>query len=189
MQSSALYTMMVANKPSAQQSSPTWTRDARGFHDVVSTHQKEILAYCIRFLGDQEQAKDVTQEVFLTLWQERERYSEEGKLRFYLLKVARLRCLATLKKRHSLFRLRTKVQKTRNSAREAMPGEEHANANLIQHGLKQLKPEFADVLILRHLQGLNMAEIQEVTGLREGTIKSRISRGLDLLRKEFADVQ
>ena len=59
----------------------------------------------------------------------------------------------------------------------------------IRAGLARLKPEHAELLVLRHLEGMDLNRIAELTGLRIGTIKSRLSRGLTALRKELAHVR
>ena len=94
--------------------------DEQAFRRVVRRHQKRVLAYCLRMLGDSSHAQDTAQDVFLTLWREREKYRERGKLEFYLLGIARLRCLALLKKLRAQRRLQDRameVQRTRAQAR------------------------------------------------------------------------
>lgn len=163
--------------------------DRAAFQRIVAAHEGDILAYCLRFLGDRELARDVSQEVFLTLWRQRGSYEERGKLRFYLLRVARLRCLAAAKKRRSQVTLESKYQKAAGASSSESPHQAREDAQVLEQALAKLKPEIADLLILRHLEGLGLDEIREVTGLRNGTIKSRLSRGLALLRKELRDVR
>jgi RNA polymerase sigma-70 factor (ECF subfamily) len=161
--------------------------DRTAFRRIVAAYQSEITAYCIRFLGDEELARDQAQEVFLTLWKERDSYREEGKLRFYLLRIARLRCLASAKKRRSFFALRENYRAQQASVpTDLRPHAAQEDAEVVERCLTRLKPELADLIILRHLEGLDIAEIREVTGLREGTIKSRLSRGLAALKTEVS---
>lgn len=170
----------------AQDMAAVCADNQQAFHRVVARHQGHLLAYCLRLLGDLAAAQDVAQEVFLTLWKERRKYREDQKLRFFLLKIARLRCLATLKKRRARSRLVQSKQQAQQSSSEttqATPQESRA----LREALSRLKTEFAELLILRHLEGLDLAEIQTVTGLRQGTIKSRIHRGMEALRKELGD--
>jgi RNA polymerase sigma-70 factor (ECF subfamily) len=158
------------------------------FRQIVEAHQARLLAFCLRFLGDESAARDATQEVFLTLWRERERYQERGKLRLYLLKVARLRCLAAAKKRRAQVGVARALSEEAGTANAAEPARASEAADLVRFALAALPPEQADLLILRHLEQLELDEIVDVTGLRPGTIKSRLSRALAALRKELADV-
>lgn len=160
--------------------------DEQAFRRIVRRHQQRVLAYCLRFVGDRAHAQDLGQEVFLTLWRERKRYREEGKLEFYLLRIARLRCLAHTKKTKSMNRLQERaveLQRTRDFASKQSAGEDLA----LQAALARLSADHRDLVVLRHFEGLDLQEIRELTGLRLGTIKSRLHRGLAALRMELQD--
>lgn len=160
------------------------------FGRIVERHQAAILAHCLRSIGDLALAKDAAQEVFLTLWRERDRYEDRGRLRFYLLRVAHHRCLDTIKKRRSRLRL---VDAVRDAPREVGDvgveiDRRRARVRMAE-ALGAIDPDRAALIRLRYLEGLALEEIQEVTGLPEGTIKSRLSRGIADLRKELQDVR
>lgn len=157
--------------------------DRAAFRAIIERHQSMIARYCERFVGDRALAGDLTQEVFLTLWQERARYREEGRLKYYLLQIARLRCLAACKRRRSQRRLAADYAESRDD--EAAPVEAGFAAAAVRRALARLAPAHADLILLRHLEDLDLEEIRAVTGLRIGTIKSRLSRGLVALRKEL----
>jgi len=162
------------------------SRDA--FRSVVEHHQSLVYAFCLRFLGDEALAKDATQEVFLTLWNERQDYDDRGKLRVYLFSIARRRCLAAAKKRRSQRGLTEQLSAAGASDRVAEPAAGTLDAAAsIHRALASLPPKFAEAVILRHLEGLELKEIAEITGLRLGTVKSRLGRGLAALRKELSD--
>jgi RNA polymerase sigma-70 factor (ECF subfamily) len=158
--------------------------DRGAFAELIEVHQGEVLAYCCRFLGDPTLAADIAQEVFLTLWNERERYREQGKLRHYLLRIARHRCLAETKRRRSRRRLAERyAAEPRETTREPAPLEGPALAR----ALARLAPKHRDLVILRYLGELDLADIAAITGLKTGTVKSRLSRAVAALRKELAD--
>ncbi|MCG8418529.1 MAG: RNA polymerase sigma factor [Proteobacteria bacterium] len=187
-------TPVVRDAPRSAAMAAVKAGDRDAFRAVVEHHERDLLSFCLRYTGDLNLARDLAQEVFLTLWKEREHYDERGKLRFYLLRMARLRCLAALKKRRSQARLAVRYAREHaGSSVEWQPDEVslHAGdaARLIRAGLARLKPEHAELLVLRHLEGMDLNRIAELTGLRIGTIKSRLSRGLTALRKELAHVR
>ena len=157
--------------------------DEQGFQRVVRRHQKAIMAYCYRLTGDVGTAQDVAQEVFLTLWSERKKYSEQGKLGHYLIRIARLRSLAQLKKTRASKRLRDRAVEL--PSRHTSPTYEDDAA--VHAALAQIGSKHRDLLILRHFEGFDLAEIQSITGLRIGTIKSRLHRAMDALRRELDD--
>lgn len=150
------------------------------FDELVRRHQTTVVAYCLRALGDAAEARDAAQEVFLTAWRERERYEERGKLKIFLLKIARNRCLASQKKR------RRKTE----SLESVPPREDPAFARFeakraVEDALSRVPEERAEVVRLKHLDGLSLAEIAEVVEAPVGTVKSRLSRGLADLRREM----
>lgn len=162
--------------------------DARAFRSVVELHQSAVYRFCLRFLGDEALAKDTTQDVFLTLWKHRADYDERGKLESYLLSIARRRCLAAVKKRRSYAGLQQQLTAAGASERVAQTNLEALEAAaVIAHRLGEMPAQYAEIVILRHLEGLELKEIAAVTGLRLGTVKSRLGRGLAALRQELSD--
>jgi RNA polymerase sigma-70 factor (ECF subfamily) len=160
--------------------------DEKAFAAIVGEHQGAILAFCLRFLGDASLAKDAAQEVFLSLWRERRRYRERGKLRTYLFRIARNRCLALAKKRRSQLRLGEQYGAVHE---EPLSDEacQRERAAAVYRALGALKPKQAELVLLRHVEGFGVDEIAEITGLPAGTVKSRLSRALKNMRLEMSN--
>ena len=161
--------------------------DRERFAEVVREHQTAVLAYCARHLSDPALVRDVAQEVFVTLWRQRDRYQERGKLRAYLLTIARNRCLATGKRRSAHLRLVESIaaEPTPDAADPTEALQRQANRRRLEDALTRLRPDRAEVIRLRHVDELTPTEIAEVLGLPVGTVKSRLHRGLDDLREEM----
>ena len=154
--------------------------DPDGFQWLVHAHQEAIATFCVRYLGDEQAASDVTQDVFLTLWNERRRYRHKEKLRAYLYTIARNRCLAHLKKQKKLMPLDTDDRVESDGPERKILGQQ------LRKSIRTLEPEFAEVVILRYLQDMELREIAEITRSPVGTVKSRLHRGLLQLRKEWS---
>lgn len=182
--------LVMAQAPPRPRDSERIARMKAGSHEafrqLVEEHQQRVMGYCTRFLGDPALAADVTQEVFVTFWKQRADYEERGALRLYLLTIARLRCLAAAKRRRSQ---RGLVEALAEQVPRAVgsPAARTEAAALVRRGLRAVPPKFADVLVLRYLEELELSEIATVTGLRLGTVKSRLGRGLKRLREEIGD--
>ncbi len=161
--------------------------DREAFPLLIERHQKPVYAFCLRMLQDGALARDVAQEVFLTFWREREQYAHEGKLRSYLLTIARFRCLASLKKRR---REVLEAVEPQSHAEDLFEGLAKRQAGArVMRALSKLEEPRASLIRMRYLDGLNIAEIAQITQLKPGTIKSRLSRGLAELRKALWDVR
>ena len=59
----------------------------------------------------------------------------------------------------------------------------------VQRALASLEQEFRELLVLRDIQGLSYAEVVEVTGLAQGTVKSRLHRARAALRRAYDDLE
>lgn len=155
--------------------------DPHAFGNLVHAHQRMVATFCCRFVGERDAAADLTQEVFLTLWRKRRTYKEEGKLKSYLLTIARNRCLAHLKQRR-------KFQTVDNDPAATRPSPESAAiAAQLRRCIDTLEPPFAEILVLRYLEGFELKDIGELVGVPLGTVKSRLHRALDQLRRSWND--
>lgn len=159
--------------------------DRDAFGTLIRAHQSAVLRLGVAMLRDETQAADLAQEVFLTFWRERTRYRHEGRLRAYLLGIARHRALAQLKRRRSRGRL-TEAVRTRPASPPPTPEADTARAQdraRLAAAIETLPEERREAVRLRFLQGLSIAEVAAVTEVPAGTVKSRIGRGLAALRE------
>jgi RNA polymerase sigma-70 factor (ECF subfamily) len=151
----------------------------RALRVIVEAHQQAVLRFCRRYTGNAAVAADLTQDVFVTLWEERARYRHGGRLRRYLLGIARHRCLRHLEKHGRLVSLRDDARPTPVRADSA------AVTRDLERALAKLEVIHAEVLVLRFLEELSVLEIAEMVGVPEGTVKSRLHRAMAELRKVY----
>lgn len=155
------------------------------FEQLVKRHHPLAFGYATRFLGDRALGRDVAQEVFLTLWQQRRRYRPEGRLRSYLLSIAFNRCQAVARRRRTATkklpevaaRAAAQVADTvqREPLDELLEAEKRAH---LRRQLLRLNERTRRAIILRFFFGLTYEEISDATGQRVGTVKSQVSRGM-----------
>ena len=151
------------------------------FEELVRRHHPVVLGYATRFWGDRDLAREVTQEVFLTAWSERKRYSPRGKLRGYLLAVAYNRCQAAARKRR---RAATPTEVDEPEPRDEGLMEDLLEAERVTHPHRQLlllNEPTRRVILSRFMAELSYEEISAATGQRIGTLKSQVCRGLKQL--------
>lgn len=153
---------------------------------LIVRHQDFVLGFAARFLGDRSTARDVAQEVFLSLWAERGRYQSRGRFRGYLYRVTLNRC-------RYLARGRTSQRRAMNALGAEAPVHdqiagsavdtllEQERAREVQQRLVELPDKPRQVLILRFTYGMSLQEIAQTTDMRLGTVKSHLSRGLKRL--------
>ncbi len=158
---------------------------------LLNSHTRKIYNLCYRFTGRYEDAEDLTQEIFIKVFQSLSTYDPvAGSFQTWLNRVARNHLVDHYRQtRHD--RLNSpledqlpKLEQTPGAGEDAAARVEHRERReKLQNSLNRLSPDLREAVILRDLQDLDYAEIAQVLGVPEGTVKSRINRGrLELAR-------
>jgi len=136
-------------------------------------------------LGDPEEAEDAAQEIFVRLYRQLGRYDPERKFSTWTLAIATNYCIDQLRRRRMQFvPLENIIPWAR--ARDAGPEGEalsRESRDEVQRLLKKLPEKYRAPLVLRYWEDLSCAEIAEILGVPEGTIKTQIHRARKQLGK------
>lgn len=164
------------------------------FELLVRRHQRIILRIADRFLGDSTTARDVSQEVFLSLWATRQRYKSNGKIRNLLITMTINRCQNLV--RHKKVRNEKSPEIERQYTErwsECRSPDRHVlateSAEIVQRKLAQLPDNIRETLILRFAGDMALHDIAAALNIPLGTVKSNLSRGLKRLHGLFAQEQ
>jgi RNA polymerase sigma-70 factor (ECF subfamily) len=166
------------------------TGDETAWRDLVSRHTRRVFGVAYRFTGRVDEAEDLTQEIFVKVYQSLDRFREsEGAFPTWLTTVARNQAI-------DHYRRRREERTRRNDdpavmERMASGGENplarverHERVQFVQRGLRALPPDLRQPLILFDLEGMPYEEIARLLSLPLGTVKSRINRGrLELAKR------
>jgi RNA polymerase sigma-70 factor (ECF subfamily) len=151
-----------------------------------------------RLMDDPSDAADVVQEVFLKVFRNVGSFRGESSLKTWIYRIA-----VNEARNHRRWFSRHRRQEV---GLDADPGEthgyqdwlpdpgrspfeatlDHETQALIEDALAKVNPKFRAALVLRELEGLSYEEIAEILDISLGTVKSRILRGRDALRKQLA---
>lgn len=143
--------------------------DEGAFAELYSRFSGPILSFFIRCGIEGKRAEELTQEVFVRIWNAAKRYKPLAKASTYIFTVA-----------HNL--AKNEFVKRRVESMEQEPVSEDVVEHLpIDEILKDLSSEERAVLTLFYVQGFTHSEISEVLGIPEGTVKSRIFYALKKL--------
>ena len=167
--------------------------DEAAFAELIERHQQRVFRLLMRMMGTREEAEDVSQEAFLSLHRHGKRFRAESRFSTFVYRVA---ANAALNRRRTLGRSRTRIQRLgeRQAAGDDLPyaprDPEDATAGRelsahVRSALDRLSPALRMPVILYDIEGLPYAEIASVMGVAEGTVKSRIHRARQALRKEL----
>lgn len=164
--------------------------DEKAFTEIVLHRQKRVFNIAYRMLGNSEEAKDLAQEVFISVFESIKDLKEEIKFDAWLTQVTLNHCRNRWKylKRRQYFSsdsLDDPVETEDGSVPRAIADpsdnpeillEKKMIQQLIQRGLLELKEDQRELLVLRDLQGFSYEEMGDTLGLPEGTIKSKLHR-------------
>ncbi len=173
-------------------------RDERAFNELVTAYGRRVSALVLRMLGNRAEAEDLTQEVFVQVFKAIGSFRGESKLSTWIYRIAVNLC----KNRSKYLRVRHAneqdeleavaeridlgdVQKS-NVAHIERPDEAMAGRQvekIVQDAILKIEPGFRECLILRDVEELSYEEIEEITGLAAGTVKSRIFRARAQLKE------
>ena len=176
----------MAREPSDQElMAGLQQRDHQALALLYDRYARSVYSLALHILRDQAAAEDVTQEVFLQLWRQPERYVQErGPLGPWLLRVTRNRAIDLLRRSS---RERRPAHPDARAADlhipDPSPGpDEHAwsatLATRVQAALGELSDAQRQVIELAYFRGLTQREMADVLGLPLGTVKTRVRTAL-----------
>jgi RNA polymerase sigma-70 factor (ECF subfamily) len=162
------------------------------WEEMVKVYTKRVYGLCYRFTGRDNEAQDLTQDVFLRVFKSLGSFrAGEGSFVVWLTRLTRNLLVDHYR--------RTKQERVTDAIEDKLPVLEERRAQfsrtdgllagreageLLQAALAKLSPELREAVILRDLQDMEYREIARVLGVPEGTVKSRLNRG----RAELARV-
>ncbi|HEV3343307.1 MAG TPA: RNA polymerase sigma factor [Pirellulales bacterium] len=151
-------------------------RDPDAMAQLYREHYPPIARYVLRRVGNASEADDVVAEVFLMMVRSLPRYRQQGApFRAWLYRLATDQIGRWARRR------RRQLQK-RLTDLAGRPAPDCDRAELLRVVLATLPDRLQSVLALHYLEQLPVAEITRVLGCAEGTVKSRLARGRELLR-------
>ena len=164
------------------------------WNDLVARHTRRVFNVAYRFVGRVDEAEDLTQEIFVKVYQSLDRYDAgHGRFETWLATVARNQAIDNYRRRRQE-RLR-QVDEAAEGLERVPSGEEGALAGLerkerveaLHTGLRALPADLRRPILLCDLQGLAYEEAAQILGIPLGTVKSRINRGrLELAKRLLA---
>jgi RNA polymerase sigma-70 factor (ECF subfamily) len=163
--------------------------DARAFDEVYVRYSGMVYGLALRLSANPQEAEDLTQDVFLRIYRHLAGFRGGSSLKTWVYRVALNQC----RSRFARFRPPTQglfeegVEEAPQLRDPSRGPEEIAlstdTARRISEALARLPLVFREAVVLRDLEGLAYEEIADATGVRVGTVRSRIARGREQLRQ------
>jgi len=176
--------------------------DAAAFDTLVLRYTNDIYALLYRLTEDAEEASDLTQETFLQTLKAIKNFRGEADLKTWLFRIAinesrnRFRWW-TRRKREKTDSLDAPIGESQTPVHETMSGSsanpeetilQREREKVLTKALRDLPVIFREAVVLCDIEGLSYEQIAAALEINIGTVKSRIARGREELRRKLADI-
>ncbi|MCU1426548.1 MAG: hypothetical protein JWL83_548 [Actinomycetia bacterium] len=167
--------------------------DEEALREVYHRHSPAVFGLALRVLANESFAEDVTQDVFVRLWQQPDRFDpERGQLRAYLLAMAHSRAVERVRSEESLRRRHRSVAE--EPAFNLAPDPERLvveadSGAAVRKALSELPTLQRVPIELAYFEGLSYRQVATRLKEPEGTVKYRIRCGMQKLRAALREVE
>jgi RNA polymerase sigma-70 factor (ECF subfamily) len=159
--------------------------DGGAFGQLIDRYQRVLFNVSLRMVGNREDARDITQTVFLKAYENLGKFDRRHRFFSWVYRIMINESLNHLNRVR-----RTEPLDERLESRERGPEEECARGRLsdsIQSALQELTPDYRQVIVLRHFVQLSYHEMSDVLDVPEKTVKSRLHTARQLLGGIFSE--
>ena len=165
--------------------------DENAFESLIRKYQKQVHAHALRKIGDFHIAEDITQETFLQVYQNLETLKDLTQFRNWLHAIVNNLCIAWFRKNRLQVQSleETHISEIETEAYSRYVATEHvkttaeAHRDLVKKLLTKLKESDREVITLHYFEEMSSSEIGEFLGVSENTVKSRLRRARQRLKK------
>jgi RNA polymerase sigma-70 factor (ECF subfamily) len=165
--------------------------DIEAFGMLISLYEKKIYNLAYRISGNSEDAFDISQETFIKIFKSIQHFKGESSFSTWIYRIATNTAYDYLKyeakPKHSLDDEKNPIEIMDKTASPEQAAESNENLKIVGCAINILSLEFRQVLVLRDIEGYSYEEIANILKLELGTVKSRISRARNNLKKILND--
>lgn len=169
--------------------------DQVAFAELVELYQEKLYHMAYRMLNNRQEAEDVVQDTFLRVYNNLERYDDTMKFSTWIYRIATNLCIDRLRKRKPIYSLDAESSEyegldgysmipsdNRTPESELLLSE---TQRIIHQAIDTLPPKYKTVMILRYIHELSLQEVGDILDMPVTTIKTRVHRGREFLRKKL----
>ena len=165
--------------------------DQRAWDDIVRLYWRKVFNVAYKFVGRQDEAEDLTQDIFLKLFKSLKTFDRRANFSTWLISVSRNLCIdhyRSMRREHDVVTHDVDVVTLARPSGLDSPQvalEQRDRVALLRAALDKLAPSLRTAVMLRDIQELSYQEIAEKLDVPEGTVKSRINRGRTELARQI----
>lgn len=149
------------------------------FNKLYEEYWDKIYRLCMGYINDQDQAKDLAQETFITVWRKLSTFRNEASIGTWIFRIATNTCLSQIKKNEKISKVETFLPEEDNADHEL-----DEEIKLLYQFISEL-PELDRIIISLELEGIKQHEISKIVGLSDSNIRVKIHRIKERLNIKF----
>jgi RNA polymerase sigma-70 factor (ECF subfamily) len=161
--------------------------DRRAMAQLVSQYERPVFNAAYRILGNADDAADITQTVFLKVFEHIADYDPKFRFFSWIYRIAINESLNQVKKRRNQEPLADSQASPWRSPEEHL--ESKRLCNRVQGALMELDKDYRTVVVLKHMSGCSYQQISEILQLPEKTVKSRLYTARQLMKKTLGSTE
>ena len=158
--------------------------DDLAYATLYNRYKKQVYAFCFKMVMDEDNVKDIVQEVFLKMYEHRLQLAHPEHFRSWLFMIARNQCMTFYRDRRKNTTIDEDLNNELLQTDSLIRSIERSNeVEIVRAYINDLKPEYREVVVLREYQGLSYDEISEVIGSTVSAVKAKLFKA----RKELVE--
>jgi RNA polymerase sigma-70 factor (ECF subfamily) len=162
--------------------------DTGAFEQLVRRKTSKVYALCYRIIGNPEDAKDISQLVFIKLWENMEKYDPQYAFDTWLYRMVTNVAIDFIRNRQSrenAVNSNLRLVKTSTEAEQGVIFQRKEIENVFNEIASVLSPKQKTIFIMREMEDLPSAEIAKVLGCRESTVRNHLFNARKLMQQQL----
>ena len=172
--------------------------DQNAFAEIVELFQDKLYRVCYRMLGNKHEAEDIAQEAFVRAFINIHTFDTNRKFSTWLYRIGTNLCIDRIRKKKPDYFLDAEVAGAEGlnmysqiASPDELPEEEVLKMEMqdrVQYEISRLPDKYRAVIVLKYMEDLPLQEISDILDMPLGTVKTRIHRGREALRKQLSNM-
>lgn len=169
--------------------------DRSAFGQLVDLYKDKIFHLAYRMTGSRQEAEDIVQETFMRVYANLDKYDSRWKFSTWIFRIGNNLCIDRLRKRRPTWSLDAENPDADGvdgyamlPTNDASPEDRMVLSEMqknVRNAIAQLPDKYRSVVVLRYLQDLSLNEIADILELPVSTVKTRLHRGRESLRRKL----
>ena len=169
--------------------------DKSSFDSLVDVYLKTIFNFTYRITGNEKDAEDITQEIFLKVWKNINKFNIEKSFKTWIFSIAKNTCIDYLRKRKDIPMSVFDDEDGGNLIQDNLESEEPSseekiilkeNKKMIDETLKELSIIQREIIVMKYVNELSLSEVADIMNMSKDTVKSHHRRALLKMRDSLS---